>query len=237
MIISDEYKYVYIELPRTGSTAIAKELIELYAGTSILHKHARYDQFLKMASTEQKKYFVFSNIRNPMDEGVSLYLKYFTNHKSKFTEEKPFRNYNVIDRFREMKKFNSIKNKGMSFQEYFRKYKKLPYSNQSLLYHKKFDYIIKYEDLVENFNEVLLKIGISPKRDLPLINPTEGKKKYFYDYYKGIVGDAKWVYGPYMDYWNYSWPNEWGEVSPGLFNRLIFHGVFRLKKFYWKLFR
>jgi hypothetical protein len=42
-------------------------LCELYDGEKILSKHSRYHEFLKIASEEEKKYFVFSGIRNPMD--------------------------------------------------------------------------------------------------------------------------------------------------------------------------
>ena len=85
MIISDKHRYLFVELPRTATTAIAKELRENYEGHSILYKHATYEDFLRIATDEQKKYFTFSCIRNPLDDVVSIYLKYRHNHGNSFT--------------------------------------------------------------------------------------------------------------------------------------------------------
>ena len=71
MILSDEHRYLFVELPHTGTTAISRELQEHYGGRPILIKHARYHQFRKIATREQKSYFVFSCIRNPAEEAVS----------------------------------------------------------------------------------------------------------------------------------------------------------------------
>ena len=70
MIISDTYKYIFLETPRTGSTALSKELREKYGGYEIIHKHANYHEFLKQATPEQKEYYVFMGVRNPLDEVV-----------------------------------------------------------------------------------------------------------------------------------------------------------------------
>lgn len=42
VIISHEHKYVFAELPHTGSTAVSRELRENYAGEKILGKHSTY---------------------------------------------------------------------------------------------------------------------------------------------------------------------------------------------------
>ena len=72
MIISHKYKYLFVELPLTASTAVSKELRENYDGESILYKHATYHEFLKIASPEEKKYFVFSGMCNPLDMELHL---------------------------------------------------------------------------------------------------------------------------------------------------------------------
>lgn len=52
MVISHKYEYLFVELPRTGTTAIHNELLEKYDGQGILSKHANYRDFLKIASEE-----------------------------------------------------------------------------------------------------------------------------------------------------------------------------------------
>ncbi|MBA3404443.1 MAG: hypothetical protein H0U13_07160, partial [Gemmatimonadaceae bacterium] len=68
MIISDRHRYLFVELPRTGSTAIHRELCAMYDGEPILQKHATYGDFLKIATDDQRRYFVFSTVRNPLDD-------------------------------------------------------------------------------------------------------------------------------------------------------------------------
>ncbi len=63
MIISHQHKYLFVELPHTGSTAISHELREHYDGVSILEKHATYYQFLKVATAEEKQYWLMSSKR------------------------------------------------------------------------------------------------------------------------------------------------------------------------------
>ena len=85
MILSDEHRYLFIELPHTGTTAISRELQEHYGGRPILTKHARYHQFRKIATREQESYFVFSCIRNPAEEAVTRYFRYKTDHGGRYT--------------------------------------------------------------------------------------------------------------------------------------------------------
>ena len=54
MIISHKYKYVFVGLPLAASTAISKELCEQYDGKAILAKHSIYQDFLKIATEEEK---------------------------------------------------------------------------------------------------------------------------------------------------------------------------------------
>src|SRR4051812_19495236 len=106
MVISDKYRYVFIELYFTGSTAISSELCELYDGKKILNKHSRYHEFLKIATEEQKKYFVFSCIRNPMDMVVSAYMKFKTNHQGKYTDPKEWRENGGTIRQKNLRLYN-----------------------------------------------------------------------------------------------------------------------------------
>jgi len=53
MVITRRHKYVFIETPITGSWAIRNELIEFYGGEPILHKHASYRQFAKVAGDHE----------------------------------------------------------------------------------------------------------------------------------------------------------------------------------------
>ena len=46
MIISDKNRYVFVEIPHTGSHSIAAELVAHYGGVRIMRKHANLTQFM-----------------------------------------------------------------------------------------------------------------------------------------------------------------------------------------------
>ena len=49
MIISHKYKFLFIGLPFSASSAITKELHKEYEGKPCLRKHSLYHEFLKVA--------------------------------------------------------------------------------------------------------------------------------------------------------------------------------------------
>ena len=54
MIISHAHRYVFVEVPRTGSRAVATELREHYDGHEILRTHATYSDFLRQATDDER---------------------------------------------------------------------------------------------------------------------------------------------------------------------------------------
>lgn len=176
MIISDKYEYVFIELPRTGTTAISKELIANYGGKKILDKHSSYRDFLKIATPKQKKYFVFSCVRNPIDREVSFYIK-CTSGFYDFIFNQNYKK-NIYDRFYLLKRVKYAKKDNSTFDSYLKKFHFWPYVDWSCMDHDNFNYIIRFENLNNDFKVALKKIGIDVKRDLPKINVTGEKKNY-----------------------------------------------------------
>lgn len=205
MIISHKYKYLFIQTEKTASTAIAKELCKNYNGAPILWKHARYEDFLAIATPKEKKYFIFAGIRNPLDAVVSLYYMRKKGIDNKST--------NFLFKIREnLKKHNFIKKNNADFTMFFKKfYGNKIYNNdwKTRKFHL-LNYIYRYENLQKDFSEILKKIGIKQKRPLPLFWETPNKKKDFESYYsKDIQPRAKIVFNKYMKKWNYKFPENW----------------------------
>jgi len=234
MIISHKHKYLFVELPRTGSSAISKELCTNYDGVQILYKHAAYNDFLKSATAQEKRYFVFSCLRNPLDDAVSLYFKYKTDHRKKFSRMKSGR----IITYSSRRRFNFIQNTNADFPTYFMKFYKIPYNNWSSLSHKKFDYVIRFENLQDDFAKVLRSIGIEQKRPLLSVNKTKGRERDFLSYYTPeTIARAKWVFGPFMKEWGYEFPPEWGDESVPWSSQMAFHSCNIFRSLYWKYLR
>jgi hypothetical protein len=238
MIISHKYKYLFIELPRTGTTAISEELCELYAGQPTLLKHATYFDFLKTASPEEKEYFVFSCIRNPLDDAVSHYFKVRTDHKGNFTDPaRKHKRSGLVGRFNQ-RVFNFLKSTDADFSTFFLRYYRLPYNNWASLSHKEFDFIIRFENLAGDFDKALRLIGIEPVRPLPQVNRTGKREKSYLTYYTPeTIGRAKRVFSPFMRQWGYEFPPEWGETSVSWWNQLEFDFFNLFRNVYWRYLR
>ncbi|HEX5151086.1 MAG TPA: sulfotransferase family 2 domain-containing protein [Parafilimonas sp.] len=232
MVISDKNRYLFVELYFTGSTAISSELCEYYDGQKILSKHSRYHEFLNVATPEQKEYFVLSCIRNPMDMVVSTYMKFKTNHLGKYTNPKDWRRNGGIITDKNLKLYNEIKD--LTFEEYFKKYHKVPYDNWSNVAHSKFDYLIRFENIQEDFSKALKLLNIDQVRELPQKNKTL-EKKSFIDYYTPeIRQQAIFIFGPFMKKWGYEFPKEWHVKEPGVLSNIMFYGLGFFKKTYWQ---
>lgn len=241
MIISHKHKYVFFELPMTGSTAIANELVTHYAGEPRLAKHSGPKDFWKTASEEEKQYFMFSGIRNPLDQAVSRYYKYKTDHNQNYSgKAKPKKLgwlRRKLNRSKDKSRYNFITKNDASFQDYFMRFYKLPYSNWSLAWHERMDYIMRFEQLNDEFMAVLKKLEISAVRALPSSNTTAQKGRVFWEYYnnKEIKARARNVFGVFMKKWDYEFPDDWSHHENSLLPRIKFNTIHGLRKLYWKI--
>lgn len=239
MIISHRHRYLFVELPRTGSTAIRRELRDLYDGEPILHKHATYEEFLRQASDDEKHYFVFSGIRNPLDDAVSRYFKLKTDHNRRMSD--PLRRPKhkpLLKRVLDRRVFGFVQKTDANFATYFMRYYVLPYDRWASLSHRRFDYIIRFENLADDFEQVLRNIGIEPKRRLPAVNTTARRGRDFTTYYPPHTwARARRVFGPYMERWGYSFPPEWNVKPPTRLDQLGYAVFSFFARLYWRYIR
>ncbi len=202
MIISHKHKYLFIQLEKTASTAIAKELRRNYEGIPILWKHARYEDFLKIATPEEKKYFVFAGIRNPLDIVVSRY------HLRKLGR-------GIEKNKNNLKQYNFIKENNADFSAFFKKFfGNRIYNDWKTKKFNSLDYIYHYENLQEDFSKIFKNLGIKQKRVIPLVGKTPEKEDNFESYYsKDIQPRAKIVFKRYIKKWGYRFPKDWKEPT------------------------
>lgn len=100
----------------TGSWAIHHELRQFYGDESILHKHADYAEIVRQAAADEKRYFIFATVRNPLDVAVSQYFKFKTNHKGAFTDPQALAEMKVGQA--DLMKYRFVQEIGASFAEY-----------------------------------------------------------------------------------------------------------------------
>lgn len=212
MIISHRHRYLFVEIPYTASTAISRELCQNYNGTSILHKHAPYREFLRSAAKEEREYFVFGGMRNPMDIAVSVFFKQKTNHQGFFTNPEHWRENGGHVSALARRQYQFIQETSCDFATYFKHFYRIPYDTWGSPLPDDFDSVIYFESLQDDFACVLEHLGVERVRPLPQVNKTSGRAPEYQTYYTPeIIERAKWVFGPFMLRWGYALPVTWGD--------------------------
>ena len=184
-MISHEYKCIFIEVPKTGSTTIR----------SIIGRtkkpHLDILQIKKQVTIKQfNQYFKFGFVRNPWDRAVSLYNRnegIQLKNKMSFVNFIKWHNYATDTCTHPSQKKYQL--------DFFTD------SVGELLV----DFIGKFENLQQDFNIICDKIGI-PQHQLPHINKSNHKHytEYYDDETREIVAEK---YAKDIEYFGY----EFGE--------------------------
>ncbi len=101
--------------------------------------------------------------------------------------------------------------------------------------YKSLDYVLRFENLQEDFSKIIKGFGIKQKRPLPVINKTLSKKAEFTHFYpKDIQGRVRIVFGRYMKRWSYKFPSEW--KKPSMWESVFARSYLNIKYILQRLF-
>jgi hypothetical protein len=238
MIVSHKHRYVYVEVPRTGSSAVSMELREMYDGQSFLFKHATYRDFLRNATPDEKTYFAFSGIRNPLDVAVTRYTHLLEDTRGHFSEPEQIAMRRSVAGRLERRLYRWVQDTRPDFEAFLRRVYLLPFDTWTSLDHKRLDAIIRFESLAEDFEAVLRRVGMEPVRPLPVVNVTPGRERDYLSYYTPrAAGLAVKIFGPYMQEWSYAFPESWGPVRVPVRSKLLYRFARVFRTIYWRFFR
>lgn len=238
MIICDRYKYLFIQVPQTACSAIAKELVDNYNGEPILRKHSNYYDFIRIAKETQKRYFSFCGVRNPLDSVVSTYVKHKKNHQGGYTNQKRLKVHGGWVTKRELEMFKFTQNETHSFGGFLKRFYRQAYTSNADVNRPYCDFVIRYENLNDDFSLLLQKIGIKQCRPLPTLNTTEGKQDYL-QYYtdQATKRYAVKTFGPFMRQWGYEFPADWPSKNYGYFAMGKYNLLTKLRIHYFKWYK
>ena len=97
-----------------------------------------------------------------------------------------------------------------------------------------YNYIIRVENLQDDFSAVLDKIGISQVREVPRYNVSTKEEKDLDSYYPPhLRKKAVRILGPMMDFMGYTFPDHWEVSSSPVMSQLYFNSVRQLASFFW----
>lgn len=213
MIVSHRHKFVFVEVPHTGSHSISEQLVKHYGGQPILRKHANVTQFLGQASREERGYFKFATVRNPLDAATTDYSKLAGNHKGQYTNPAMLQRNGGHVTEQHLAEFRFVHDEGADFPAFFRRFRSKLYNNWFLIGDQHFDHVIRFEDLQAGFSAVLEKLGIPQQEPIGHTNPTRAKKRPWAEFFTPDIYDlAVRCYGPFMHKWRYEFPESWGNI-------------------------
>lgn len=233
MIISHKHKYVFVGLPLAASTAISKELCQMYDGKPILAKHAIYQDFLKVATKEEMKYKVIACSRNPLDISVSQYTKMMNNANGNYSNENLLRKNGGHLKQSEFELAQQFWKKQGTYDEFLNEFYKVPFDNFLSVTASYCQYVMRFDHLQEDFEKALLSCGIEPQRPLPVVNKTDKKESYQDFFNLKNQKRALYVFGPYMLKHNIPFPSVWKEAEVSFLSKFLFSIMAKARKFYW----
>lgn len=245
MVISDTHRFVFVNLPQTASTAISRELVGQYDAREFCFKHALWrTDFRKAANAEQLGYRVISGLRNPMDITVSTYFKVRSDHEQRYSQAGANKIQHGFLRKHLMYRWNrrshaEIVGRNLSFSQWFLRNHKVPYASWAILDHHRFDKVIRYEHLQADFADALRILGVEQKRPLPVGNKTAKEGRHFTAYFDTDEArrHAKFIFGPYMEQFGYSFPEDWDHLQVPRSAFVAYRGLNLARKFFWLYLR
>ncbi|MEM8584895.1 MAG: sulfotransferase family 2 domain-containing protein [Bacteroidota bacterium] len=208
MIINHQHQFCFFAIPRTGSKAVSKVLIEEFGSEEMLRMHTGYDEFMAVAKRKEQKYFSFAAVRNPLDSVVSAYFKKKSDHNGRFSRG-TFKEGRPIGE-KAMAEYRFIVEHDADFATYFLHFYHEPYRVPR---HERtaemVEYLMRFETLEHDFQAVLSKLRL-PRVSLPIYNPTSDRSADYLSYYTpNTWARAREVFSPLMEKWGYAFPIEW----------------------------
>jgi len=179
MPVSHKYNAIFIHIPKTGGSSIAKSM-GLYGNKSIRsawgnrRQHFTMSELLQegcITEEEKEQYFKFSFVRNPFDRMVSLYL-----YQNRGVKKPNFPKYIYST-------FKRIKNCTEKRLFYFRKQSDYLFYNEVCVV----DFIGRFESIKTDFKKISNRLNIIFK--LPHLK--KSKRKHYRTYYD--IGSRKIV--------------------------------------------
>ncbi|MBR9919600.1 MAG: hypothetical protein GYB31_02100 [Bacteroidetes bacterium] len=191
---------------------MSKVLLELPGSEERLPMHLGVEGFLVDATADEKSYFRFASIRNPMDSVVSAYYKKKMDHNGRFSRGTFKKGKPIAPQALEEYRF--IVEHDADFATYFaafftEEYRRPKHENTVAAMND----LIRFENLQSDFERICKALSM-PRMEVPHYNKTAGRKRDFIHLYTpAIRRKAKKVFGPIMNDWGYEFPEDWQAVT------------------------
>lgn len=175
MVVVHRARAVFVEVPRTGSEAIRRELLDRYGGTSVGVKHSL------AVPTDLQSYRVVFGTSHPIDRMHSKYVKLKTRPVRYFCQHGNNAFVKYLSVLATLPSLIAVRWLGFSFRSYLWLFCPLPFVDPNNFIGGEGALTIRKEYLSEDFEQIFTSLGLQVDRKLPLVNATEGKGAIEYD--------------------------------------------------------
>lgn len=167
MIISKQYKFLFIHIPKTGGTSVWKSLLDV-GGHNARDCHIGAKKMKNMIGEKRwNEYFKFAFVRNPWARMVSCF------EYDKMIGSPNAKKYNTFPRYLKYRLIDQPRERDGYF--FYRMLDRIEIDNKIAM-----DYVGKCETLQKDFDYVCDKLGVSKRK---LGNERQTKKVDYRTYY------------------------------------------------------
>ena len=190
------------------------------------------------ATDDEKTYFAFSGVRNPLDVAVTRYVHVRANSKEHFSDPHEVALRNSLASRLERRIYAWVQRNDATFEEFLERWYVVPYDTGRASTTVEWISSSDSRPSPRTSRKPLGRSVSTPVRPLPVVNATPERGRDFLSYYTPRARRrAVWVFGPYMEDWGYAFPADWGSPSVPWWSRVV-RGIVRVPRaVYWRFFR
>ena len=154
MILVDELKLCFVQIPHTASTTFGNDLIDNYGGRHVLSKHSYLHELNAKLPEVYNSYCVVGCVRNPLDDRLSAYAKLKTNHMGLYEG-------NLIDPgankggWLSRKRRQRILHENLSFDTFIRETSRYPFVSPISIHQARYDKIFRFETIASEYKALM----------------------------------------------------------------------------------
>ena len=150
-----------------------------------------------------------------------------------FSNEKLLRKNGGHLKMRDYKLSKYLRDNNSSYGYFLSRYYQFPFDNWLSITSPYCSFIIRFENLQEDFEKALIHCGITPKRELPVVNKTKQKVTFESFYNEENSELSLSIFGPYMLKHDMAFPEIWKEKKVSSYSLFLFKLFGYVRKIYW----
>jgi hypothetical protein len=220
VIVSHEHRFVYVQVPQTGSSAIGSWMVEHLGGVSVLRKHTTLPQARRLLGSSIDGYQVIASVRDSLDQFVSSYFKTL-NRPPTGTGSGGWFGLRATSTAR----VEWAQSGDPSIDSYIDEFVRRPHGPVYTLSLRAADLVLRYENIGTASQRVSAAIGVGELPPVPQANRTDRDRSNLSDLASPERYDRVVRYHrPFRHEWGYT------DEIPSRFDRLRYESLVRMKE-------